>query len=141
MWMRRCACVKRQQLDCPTTRHAEARAMSDLQIGLAILGVLIVVAVLAFNYWQERQFQRRGEQSFTVPHDDVLLDRASAAEATSPGPALGSDDTRIEPKMEPELEMPAAVHVPKVQDEADVPRREIDYIAELRAGEFIAAQH
>jgi len=115
--------------------------MSDLQIGLAILGVLIVVAVLAFNYWQERQFQRRGEQSFTVPHDDVLLDRASAAEATSPGPALGSDDTRIEPKMEPELEMPAAVHVPKVQDEADVPRREIDYIAELRAGEFIAAQH
>jgi len=60
--------------------------MSDLQIGLAILGVLIVVAVLAFNYWQERQFQRRGEQSFTVPHDDVLLDRASAAEATSPGP-------------------------------------------------------
>ena len=102
--------------------------MSDLQIGLAILGVLIVVAVLAFNYWQERQFQRRDEQNFTVPHDDVLLDRTNTTETTSPEPALKNDDTHIEPKMEPELEMPAAVHVPKVQDEADVPRREIDYI-------------
>ncbi|MFL6579943.1 MAG: cell division protein ZipA C-terminal FtsZ-binding domain-containing protein [Burkholderiales bacterium] len=117
--------------------------MSDLQIGLAILGALIVVAVLAFNYWQERQFQRRGEQAFTVPHEDVLLDRASAPDAKSSAPAPSADDIRIEPRMEPELEVAATEPLPKAQaqDEADVPRREIDYIAELRAGEFIATPH
>src|SRR4051812_36657353 len=133
MWMRRCACAKRPQLDCLFTR-AERKAMSDLQIGLAILGALIVVAVLAFNYWQERQFQRRGEQTFTIPHEDVLLDRASVPVAATSGPAPSSDDNRIEPRMEPELQMAAAAPLQhKAQDEADVPRREIDYIAELRA--------
>ncbi len=38
--------------------------MSDLQIGLALLGVLLVTAVLGFNWWQERQFRRRAEDAF-----------------------------------------------------------------------------
>src|SRR3954447_22768906 len=105
MWMRRCACAKRPQLDCHSIRRAERKAMSDLQIGLAILDALIVIAVLAFNYWQERQFQRRGEQAFTVPHDDVLLDRTSVPDAKSSAPAPAGDDIRIEPRMEPELQV------------------------------------
>src|SRR3954463_745027 len=113
--------------------------MSDLQIGLALLGAIIVIAVLAFNYWQERQFQRRGEQTFTGRHEDVLLGVAGTAPAPTNAPALGPDDSRIEPRMDAELKVPAATQLQ--EGNADVPRREIDYIAELRAGEFIAAQH
>ena len=113
--------------------------MSDLQIGLAILGAIIVFAVLAFNYWQERQFQRRGEQTFTGHHEDVLLDVASAPAVPFTGAGATVDDNRIEPSMEPQLRMPAVSQAPDAS--ADVPRREIDYIAELRAGEIIAPSH
>jgi FtsZ-interacting cell division protein ZipA len=113
--------------------------MSDLQIGLAVLGAIIVVAVLAFNYWQERQFQRRGAQTFTGRHEDVLLGMAGTPPQPTTAAPLGVDDSRIEPSMDAELKVPAAAH--PQEGNADVPRREIDYIAELRAGEFIAAQH
>ena len=125
--------------------------MSDLQIGLAMLGVLMVVAVLAFNWWQEQKFRRRGEQTFAGRHDDVLLNQAAmpgarAAMAAS-AQAHSLDDSRIEPSMEPRMEprfdaVPAAM-APRISPAAkigvvDVPRPEIDYIVEIRAGEFIA---
>lgn len=129
--------------------------MSDLQIGLAMLGVLIVAAVLAFNWWQEQQFRRRGEQTFAGRHDDVLLNQAAmpgarAAMLASPQ-AQSLDDSRIEPSMEPGMDprmeprfdaVPAAAAArfsaaAKVAV-VDVPRPEIDYIVEIRAGEFIA---
>ena len=115
--------------------------MSDLQIGLAMLGVLIVVAVLAFNWWQERQFRQRGEDTFPGRHDDVLLSQP----AMPASPRQHSlYEPRIEPSMEPHLEpaseavAPAVSPAPK-RGVVDVPRPEIDYIVELRAGEFIDA--
>ena len=125
--------------------------MSDLQIGLAMLGVLIVAAVLAFNWWQEQQFRRRGEQTFAGRHDDVLLNQAAMPGARAAMPASAQahslDDSRIEPSMEPRMEprfdaVPAAM-APRISPAAkigvvDVPRPEIDYIVEIRAGEFIA---
>jgi hypothetical protein len=123
--------------------------MSDLQIGLAMLGVLIVAAVLAFNWWQERKFRRRGEETFSGRHDDVLFGRPavpSAPAAASPPHSL--DEPRIEPSMEPRLEpqldsAPAdaarTASSPGPQSGVvDVPRPEIDYTVEMRAGEFIA---
>jgi FtsZ-interacting cell division protein ZipA len=125
--------------------------MSDLQIGLAMLGALLVAAVLAFNWWQERQFRRRGEETFPGRHDDVLLNQP----ATQAAPVAGSagsqrhslDDPRIEPSMEPRMEphfdgtsnadAPAFASA-AASDLVDFPRPEIDYIAEIRAGEFIA---
>jgi FtsZ-interacting cell division protein ZipA len=125
--------------------------MSDLQIGLAMLGVLVVAAVLAFNWWQERQFRQRGEETFPARHDDVLLNQPamSGAPATMPAsPRQHSlDEPRIEPSMEPRVEphldtapaaaAPAFSSAPK-SGVVDVPRPEIDYIVEIRAGEFIA---
>ena len=125
--------------------------MSDLQIGLAMLGVLLVAAVLAFNWWQERQYRQRGEKAFSSRHDDVLLNQP----ATQAGPATGFapsqphslDDPRIEPSMEPRMEPQldaaskavAPAFSPALKSGfVDVPRPEIDYIAEIRAGEFIA---
>src|SRR5882724_7820171 len=123
--------------------------MSDLQIGLAMLGVLIVAAVLAFNWWQERKFRRRGEETFSGRHDDVLFGRPAVPSApATASPPHSLDEPRIEPSMEPRLEPQLAsapadaartASSPGPQSGVvDVPRPEIDYIVEIRAGEFIA---
>ena len=125
--------------------------MSDLQIGLAMLGVLLVAAVLAFNWWQERQFRQHGENAFPGRHDDVLLEQsatpAAPAAAFAPAQRHSLDEPRIEPSMEPRLEprldteseAVAPAFSPALKNEVvDVPRSEIDYIAEIRAAEFVA---
>lgn len=48
--------------------------MSDLQIVLILIGVLIIVAVLIFNWWQERRFHQQVERSFTPLQKDALLE-------------------------------------------------------------------
>jgi len=47
--------------------------MSDLQIGLLIIGVAIVVAVLLFNWIQERRFRKQADAAFQAPLGDALL--------------------------------------------------------------------
>lgn len=47
--------------------------MSELQLGLAAIGVLVVVAVLAFNKWQESRLRRRTESAFAPVRGDALL--------------------------------------------------------------------
>ncbi len=51
--------------------------MSDLQIGLLALGVLVVVGVLGYNAAQERRAQRTAERAFRSGHDDVLMEGAA----------------------------------------------------------------
>ena len=48
--------------------------MTDLQIGLAVIGGVAVVAVVVYNRWQERSARREAQKAFTSPHSDVLLD-------------------------------------------------------------------
>lgn len=38
--------------------------MSDLQIGLIVLGVLLILLVLGFNWWQDRRVRRRMQEHF-----------------------------------------------------------------------------
>lgn len=65
--------------------------MSDLQIALAAIGLLVVGGVYAFNLWQERKLRQRLERAFEGSHDDVLLKTAA------PEPAVPS--VRIEPSL------------------------------------------
>lgn len=117
--------------------------MSDLQIGLGMLGVVVVASVFAFNWWQERQFRRRADDSFVSRHDDILLDQH--APAAPPAPArqaqANEQEHRIEPRMEPQLE--AASSGPVLQPALDpaLPQPEVDYIVEMRAGEFVIVEH
>jgi len=127
--------------------------MSDLQIGLVMLGVLVVAAVVAFNWWQERQFRQRGEKAFPGRHDDVLLDqptlRTAPAAASAPSQHHSLDEPRIEPSMEPRLEpllepaleaaTRASAGVAKFAV-ADLPQAEIDYIAEIHVNDSIAVE-
>lgn len=48
--------------------------MSDLQVGLIIIGVLIILAVVAVNWWQERKFHQQVDDNFSPLQDDALLD-------------------------------------------------------------------
>jgi len=50
--------------------------MSELQISLAIAGLLIVIGVYAFNRYQERKFRRQSEQDFEGGEEDILLDQS-----------------------------------------------------------------
>jgi len=73
--------------------------MSDLQISLLVIGILVVGAVYLFNWFQERKLRRKLEQAFSAEHDDVLL-------GTSPSPAVAG--RRIEPQLQPVEELPDA---------------------------------
>lgn len=49
--------------------------MSELQISLALIGVLAVAGIVIYNRLQERRFRRRTEAGFTPPARDALMDR------------------------------------------------------------------
>ncbi len=78
--------------------------MSDLQIALAAIGLLVVGGVYAFNLWQERKLRQRLERAFEGDHDDVLLKTVAAEPAAARiEPSLGGSPTATEPVAE-ELE-------------------------------------
>src|SRR5487761_2517817 len=47
--------------------------MSNLQIGLILIGALFVGGMLIFNWWQQRSHRRKTESLFESKHEDVLL--------------------------------------------------------------------
>lgn len=65
--------------------------MSDLQISLLVIGVLVVGGVYLFNWWQERQLRRRLEGAFEGEREDVLL-AAPAATASKVEPKLAAEE-------------------------------------------------
>lgn len=64
--------------------------MSELQIALLIAGVVIVVAVLLFNWIQERRFRRQADAAFQAPSGDALM---------QPGAVPREERERIEPAL------------------------------------------
>jgi len=66
--------------------------MSDLQVSLLIIGVIVVGGVTAFNWFQQWRLRRKLEHAFGDKHEDVLL---------------REDPLREQPRMEPQV-TPAA---------------------------------
>lgn len=62
--------------------------VSDLQISLIIIGIIIIAGVLVFNWVQQSRYQREVQEAFECKHTDVLLDEEM--------PTLEKD--RVEPK-------------------------------------------
>jgi hypothetical protein len=60
--------------------------MSDLQLGLIVIGLLAVAGVLAYNLLQERSARREAERSFGSRHADVLLGAETRREPTFEAP-------------------------------------------------------
>ena len=118
--------------------------MSDLQLSLLAIGVVVVAAVYLYNGWQERRLKRRLQEAFGAERDDALM---------KPQPVAA----RVEPqvRMEPQFQSasvqetdddvpPAAVASVEasahVQTVADAPLPEVpwfdemlDYVVELQA--------
>lgn len=47
--------------------------MSDLQIGLVLVGVALIVVVLLFNWWQDRRVRRQMKTHFPQVENDPLM--------------------------------------------------------------------
>lgn len=64
--------------------------MSDLQIGLLVIGAAIVAAVLLFNWIQERRFRKQADAAFQAPLGDALM---------QPGAVPRETHKRVEPAL------------------------------------------
>jgi len=119
--------------------------MSDLQIGLLILGLFVIGSVVAFNWFQEKQFRQRVEHGFKRPEADVLL----ASDEARPRSDEDEVEQRIDPHLEPRFEdapvedepddAPTAPATDKAARGAVLPDALINYVAEIRAGEVLPA--
>jgi FtsZ-interacting cell division protein ZipA len=66
--------------------------MSELQIGLLAAGAAVVVGVLVYNKWQERQYRRQAESGFRSRYEDVLMRSEGGADAAP---------DRVDPVLDP----------------------------------------
>jgi len=100
--------------------------MSELQLGLLGIGVLVVVGVLAYNKLQERRLERQAKGLFGSSHDDVLLGGSAAPRRTA------ASSERIEPTLS---EAPQESHAPGGALDVSV-----DYIATLETQQAVAGE-
>ena len=78
--------------------------MSDLQVSLIIIGIIVIAGVVAFNWMQQLRYRRKVEEAFEHKHDDVLL---------NPG-ATKKKSERIEPQLN-------KTAIPELNEMMDVP--------------------
>jgi hypothetical protein len=74
-------------------------ALSELQISLIGLGGVGIVAVWAYNKWQERRHSKVAERVFRGDQPDVLLDAELVPVAKSP--TANKEQIRVEPVLQP----------------------------------------
>lgn len=110
--------------------------MSELQIGLLAIGVLVVVGVFAYNKWQERKLRLDADKNLKSNHDDVLLRNAAPVAAgdrgTTTSAAFADIDATSTGRIEPGIKA-------SVQPDAAAPRaaslnESLDYIIAIEAG-------
>ena len=91
--------------------------MTDLQLGLVLIGALAVGGVFVYNRIQERGVRREAEKAFGSRHTDVLV---------------GDAEERREPALERSTEPPAIAPAAPAPPPADaMPDERIDYVVEL----------
>lgn len=98
--------------------------MSDLQIGLILLGVLLILIVLVFNWWQDRRVRQKMQEHFPERELDPLMGNSLMA-AGRREPAFGTidaaeetaaDDTaEVDPSTEVVIDISFAQAVPTDQ--------------------------
>jgi FtsZ-interacting cell division protein ZipA len=76
--------------------------MSDLQISLIAIGIVVIAVVYLFNRMQENRFRRRVEAAFQTEHDDVLLEE----EVGVPYVVQERIEPRLPERKEPPVEIP-----------------------------------
>ena len=70
--------------------------MTDLQLGLLVIGAVAVAAVLVYNRLQERGVRGEAQRSFASTHADVLAGEPPARREPTLAPAASPADARID---------------------------------------------
>jgi FtsZ-interacting cell division protein ZipA len=99
-------------------------SMSPLQLGLIVGGVLLVVGVIVYNWWQERRVRRRIAETFRKP--DTAVPPAAAPAGARVEPTLRSAAAAA---AAPPEDAVAAAHIPVPADEAPAWEAPMDVIA------------
>ncbi|PSJ18849.1 cell division protein ZipA C-terminal FtsZ-binding domain-containing protein [Nitrosomonas supralitoralis] len=93
----------------------EILTMSDLQVSLIIIGIIVIAAVAGFNWLQQLRYQRKIQAAFDHEHDDILLDTHNSDEPFQ----------RIEPKFNKKTSSDSALdNVIQTNDQYDLPPAE-----------------
>jgi len=95
--------------------------MTEFQLGLLLIGALVVAAVIVYNKMQERTARRRAERAFGSQHDDVLLDEKMQRREPTLEPAVRKTDRDLGSATEA------------------LPDRRLDYLIELHCGQPVPA--
>ncbi|MDN5844068.1 MAG: hypothetical protein L0H54_11565 [Alcaligenaceae bacterium] len=77
--------------------------MSDLQIGLISLGIVLIVVVLLFNWWQDWRVRRSMQKQFPEGEHDVLMNGAGTRKEPAlwaPKAAAADEAVEIDPSCE-----------------------------------------
>ena len=74
--------------------------MTDLQLGLGVIGAIAVAAVLIYNRLQERGARREAERAFGAGHADVLLDERREPTLEPRGARIAAHGTHIDAEVE-----------------------------------------
>lgn len=77
--------------------------MSELQVSLIAIGLVVVIGVIFFNWLQQRRYRRHAEQAFGQKHEDVLLRTTAPLEEGRIEPQLGTGEISHEVEVEPRL--------------------------------------
>jgi hypothetical protein len=95
--------------------------MTEFQLGLLLIGVVAIVAVIVFNWVQERTATKRAERAFGSQHEDVLVADAQP---------------RREPTLEPAIRKTSAEPGAPAQT---LPDSGLDYVITLTAARPLPA--
>lgn len=102
--------------------------MSEFQTSLVLIGALVIVAVLAYNKWQEYRAGRAADETFRSKHPDVLI----GAQTGTGLKTAGNGETRIEPDLAARQPMMQA-RDPERSGDQPSPDSRVDYVIELDA--------
>jgi len=70
--------------------------MSELQISLIVLGVIVIAAIVGFNWWQDRRTRIKMQDHLPVLEEDPLL-RESGGDNSRKEPGFGLGHLGLEP--------------------------------------------
>ncbi len=98
--------------------------MSDLQVGLLVLGLLFIAGVMSYNWWQARRWQKHAMPIVATP---------------APGPAPDAASDNVQQRIEPSFEgaQPAADDETLARTSVFGVDDSLDFMIEVRAGEVI----
>ncbi|HEY5861933.1 MAG TPA: cell division protein ZipA C-terminal FtsZ-binding domain-containing protein [Casimicrobiaceae bacterium] len=105
--------------------------MSNLQLALIVAGVLLVLGVIIFNWWQERRIRRRIDAAFRpqpVPAQDaprveptLRSMRADGEDAPALAAAAATDATVVADNVARDVEPPESTFTPPMDVIASIP--------------------